>query len=213
ASLLVFTSGGDVNAGSNYNFFLVDNLVSAVNEEGEILYKVSGIYNGKAQSYFIRDDVPVTVSDFKQGTVMTLAFTGSLITDYEIKFYEDAKPEGEEAPEFCVSAQPSECQDTVSSTGIMGKCFLGYGTVTSNKDGLMTITFAGTTGESGSSYNHLLVRTSSLQRIYRYDSELEQVSIATAKDVLDAQTVGSDDASKVLVTADSGNFRELIIFD
>jgi len=211
AKLIVFTSGGDVSAANNYNFFLVDSLVSAINEDGDILYKVSGIYQGKEKSYFIGEDVPVVKSDFKQGTVMSLAFTGEEISDYEIKFFAEGKPE--EAPEFSVSPLPSECQDAVSSTGIMGKCFLGYGTVTSNKEGLMTITFAGTTGESGSSHNHLLVRTSSLQRIYRYDSELEQVSVGTVKDILDEQTVGAEDASKVLITADSGNFRELVILD
>lgn len=211
AGMILFTSGGGQNAGNSYNLFLVDELEYALNDEGDVLYNVKGIYNGTEKSYFIDESVKVNASDFERGSVLTLAFTGELITDYEVKLYKTQKPE--DASDLSVSVLPKECQDTISSTGIMGKCFLGYGTVTSKKDGVITITFDGNNEEAGATYDHLLVRTSSLGRIYRFDKEQKEVYVSNANEILDAQTVGTQDASKVLITADSGNMRQLIILN
>lgn len=211
ANMILFTSGGGQSAAGSYNLFLVDELTLGLDSEGNVLYEVSGIYNGAEKSYFISEEVEITESDFEKGSVLTLAFTGDTITDYEVKLYKKAKPQ--DAPEFSVSVLPTECQAAISPTGIMGKCFLGYGTVTSKKDGIITIEFAGNGGVDGATYEHLLCRTSSLGRIYRFDEDEKEVYVSNANEILDAQTVGIDDASKVLITADSGNMRQLIILN
>ena len=77
----------------------------------------------------------------------------------------------------------------------------------------MIVTFSGATGEEGESYPHLAVRLSSLENIYRYDSENEKIMLGKDTDVLDEATVGTLEASRVIVTADSGLFRECIILD
>jgi len=211
ANMLVFLGGASSDAGDSEKLFLVDELSKAADEDGAILYKVSGLYRGNEVSYFIGEDVSVTASDFKQGTVMTLAFKGDEISDYEIKFFPTAKPT--DPPAFSVSPLPSECQTARNIRGILGGGFMGYGKVTAKENGLMTVTFSGTTGEEGTSYTHLVVRLSSLEQLYRYDSEEEKITIANANDVLDAKTVGDTDASYVIITADSGLFRECIILD
>jgi len=211
ANMILFTSGGGQSASGSYNLFLVDELTLGLDSEGTVLYEVSGVYNGEEKSYFISEDVEITESDFERGSVLTLAFTGDTITDYEVKLYKKAKPQ--DASEFSVSVLPDECQAAISSTGIMGKCFLGYGTVTAKKDGIITIEFAGNGGTEGATYEHLLCRTSSLGRIYRFDADNKEVYVSNANEILDAQTVGKDDASKVLITADSGNMRQLIILN
>ena len=209
--MILFTSGGGQNAENSHNLFLVDSLSLGLNNEGEVQYNVTGVYNGDIKSYFISEDVAVKESDFERGSILTLAFTGELVTDYKVKLYKTAKPE--DASELSVSILPTECQDTVSESGIMGKCFLGYGTVTAKKDGIITVTFGGKTEGAGADYEHLLIRTSSLGRIYCFDSETDKVYVASEKEILDAQTVGKDEASKVVITADSGNMRQLIILN
>lgn len=211
AKMIIFSGGGSTNAGDSEKLFLVDKLVSAVNEEGDVSYKVSGIYRGEEVSYFIGSDVTVKEEDFARGTVMTLAFMGEEIADYQIKFFADKKPDN--APDYCISAKADECQDARNTRGVLGGGFIGYGKVAAKKDGIITVVFEGVTGEEGASYKHLVVRMSALDDMYLYDRDEKKISFADAKDVLDEETVGTADASYVIITADSGLFRECIIFN
>lgn len=211
AKMLVFTGGASSDAGDSEKLFLVNDLKQAVNDEEGVSYKVSGLYGGEEVEYFINEDASISVNDFTQGTVMTLAFKGSEISDYEIKFFPTVKPNN--APEYSISSAASECQAARNVRGILGGGFMGYGTVTAKKNGIMIVTFSGTTGEEGTSYPHLVVRLSSLENIYRYDSENKKIMLGKDTDVLDEATVGTLEASRVIVTADSGLFRECIILD
>ena len=211
AKMIVFTGGASTDAGDSEKLFLVNEFRQTINDEGDAAYRVTGLYGGEEVKYFINEDVSFSENDFKQGTVMTLAFKGSEISDYEIKFFPTTKPEN--APEYSISADATQCQVARNIRGVLGGGFMGYGTVTAKKNGVITVTFGGITGEEGMSYSHLVVRLSSLENIYRYDSQTRKVVIGKPADVLDSATVGTIDASKVIVTADSGLFRECIILD
>ncbi len=215
AKMIIFTGGVSGGASSSTTFFLVDRLSRAQNEDGEVLYKVSGLYTGAMRSYFIDEDVVVNPDDFKQGTVLTLAFAGSTITDYEVKLFEGEKPEG--APNASVSTHTPQYGANIQ--GLMGTCWYGYGTVETKKNGIIRISFENVDiPNPGSStqftnYPELVANISSFSRIYRYDSENKKISVANSTYVLDRATVGDAEASKVLIRADSGNTVEMVIFD
>ncbi len=215
ARMIIFTGGVSGGASDSTTFFLVDKLVKAQNEDGEVCWKVSGLYQGDEKSYFIDEDVIVNADEFKQGTVLTLGFAGSIITDYEVKFFEGEKPEG--APGASVSTHTPQYGANVQ--GLMGICWYGYGTVETKKNGIIRISFEnvdipnpGSSAEF-TNYPELVANISSFNRIYRYDSKNKKIEVANSTYVLDRATVGDAEASKVLVRADSGNTVEMVIFD
>ncbi len=215
AKMIVFTGGASGGASDSTTFFLVDRLSRAQDEDGEVLYKVSGLYQGEERSYFIDEDVAVNTADFKQGSVLTLAFAGDVITDYEVKFYEGSKPAG--APSASVSTEIP--QYAAAANGIMGTCWYGYGVVETKKSGIIRISFENVdvpnpgSSESFKNLPELVANLTAFGRIYRYDSENEKIELVNSSYVLDRATVGDLEASRVLIQADSGNTNQMIIFD
>lgn len=215
AKLVVFTGGASGGASESTMFFLSEGIMESVNEDGDKLYLIEGLYQGEKKSFFIDEDVNVNVSDFEAGNVLTLAKTGEIVTDYELKFYKGDKPI--DAPSASVSENTPQYSRNIQ--GMMGTLWLGYGTVETKKNGMVRITFENTDVLTpGSStdfvnYEEVVVNLANLQRIYWFDSVKEKVHVVDSSYVLDKATVGELDASKVLLRADSGNFIEMIILN
>jgi len=214
AKMVIFTGGASGGASDSTTFFLAEEINLALNADGEEAYEVRGLYSGEEHTYFIDSDLDVDVSDFKPGTVLTLAFTGDVISDYEVKFFEGDKPEG--APNASVSTNTPQYGANIQ--GLMGTLWLGYGTVETKTNSTIRVSLANsdvqTPGSSADfvNYEEVMINLANV-RVYYYDSEKEKATVANAGYVLDKATVGADEASKVLVRADSGNFVEMIILD
>lgn len=214
AKLLLFTSGASGGASDSSTFFLVEDILRTINEDGDEVYEVTGLYNGEKKTYITDAECSVDVEDFTPGTVMTLAFRGEAITDYDIKFFRGTKPE--DASNASVSEDTPQYGANIQ--GMMGTLWLGYGTVETKKDGIIRVSFENVDkvnpGSSSdfTNYKERIINLANV-RIYYFDSEKDKVHLASASYVLDKKTVGSSDASKVLVRADSGNFAEMIILD
>lgn len=215
AKLVIFTGGASGGAADSTTFFLSESILLSIDGDGEEAYEVTGIYAGEKKTYLIDSELPVNISDFAPGNVLTLAFVGEKITDYELKFYKGEKPEG--APSASVSEATPQYGANIQ--GMMGTLWLGYGTVETKKNGIIRVSFENTDKVNpGSSadfvnYKNDLVINLANVRIYYYDSQKEKAYVASSDYVLDRATVGDIDASKILIRADSGNFNEMVILD
>ncbi|MBE7023033.1 MAG: hypothetical protein E7412_01040 [Ruminococcaceae bacterium] len=204
AGLLVLGGAETVEAVAGNRLMLVEEVVVSLNEEGEIVAKVCGLYHGNRVEFSEKEQGIIDVDDLVCGDVISLSLTaGNLIKGYTKRWYKDGIPE--DVTTRAVS--PDEPYGCLSGTN--DELCLVYGKVLTMKDSIITVG-----PEDDSAYEPIVVSLYSPElKIYRYDSEEEKIYTASPDEIFDAASSGSSRASRVLVRISCRQEYELIIFD
>ncbi len=179
---------------------LVDKVVMALDEDGNSVAKVCGLYGGVSVEYLEYENGIVSASALKRGDVITLTLTGgNKIKGYEKKFYAGDLPGG--ITHTAVSENQPQAGD-VNAT------YYAYGKVMSMKDGIIAIEFSTSTP-----YKTLTVNTGANDLdIYYYDSTEDKVKAEDSSCIFDASSAGTENASYVLVRISQRRESELVVF-
>lgn len=177
---------------------LVDKIINTVDEDGDAVLKVCGLYDGVKVEYPEYEDGVINAGDLKRGDIITLTLTdGNKIKSYEKKFYKDGIPS--DVTHLAVS------QDSPKS-GNVDNTFYAYGKAMTMKDGIMALELSdGTVMTINTNYNEL--------DIYAYSGAKDKVRVTDSSNIYDAKSVGDDDASYVMVRITARRESELIVFE
>lgn len=197
---ILFTGGSSGDGTSSSRLMLVDEYETAVNAEGDVVTRVSGLYDGRMQTFEAYDN-SVALSTLSQGDVITLTLTsGNKIKSFRKMFYEGAKPEG--AVSSAISTLEPQNGD------VDGELYLAYGKAMSLKDGRMILK-----PSTSIPYEQIMVSVNSGDLdVYVYDSAEEEIRLSDYRSIMDAKTAGEAGASNVLVRMRFRTEYELIVF-
>lgn len=203
AGLLLF-SGSTSSATASAMLCMVDKIVTVATEDGETLNKLYGLHKGASVTYVEYEEGVLDVSELKRGDIIGLTLSGKdEIKEYSKKFYFGDKPE--DADTRSISENSPQYGNPYSTI------YYGYGIVKTKEDGMISIEYA---NSDSAEYKSMVVNVNDKNlSIYYYDTERDKVMLGNADYILDAQTVGESEASHVMINVDSGDVKELIIFD
>lgn len=185
---------GDVDFNENANVVLVDKFYTTVAEDGELRQVLCGYSNNEYVE--LAENKEGVFDDLEQGDIISAALSLQGTVKQVLKRYyrEPDHPGNSRA----VSALNPSIGSISSNTSWK------YGTVLSKKDGKVVVDVGG---------NKFVFNTKGETRLrmYYYDEENGEVGLAGYGDIRDAESVGENDASRVVVHPMYLETREVII--
>lgn len=204
AELMVFSGTDKGEVISANRVMLVEKSTLSVNEDGETITKIYGLYHGNKVVFEEKESGTISLSDVKYGDIITLSLTaGNLIKGYNKVWY----PNG--IPADVTDKAVSPDAPFASTSGVNDEVAFVYGRVLTMNGDIITVG-----PEDGEAYESVVVNLNSPElKIYRIDSENGKVDIASPEDVFDVESAGIGGGSKVFVRFSCRMEYELIIFD
>ena len=183
---------------------MVDMIKTTVDSYGEPRKMLCGLYKGEMTQYAEYEEGIIDKLDLKRGDIVGLTLSeNNEIRAVSKKFYIGDKPaNADEKSISTVSPQYGNPYSTI---------YYGYGKVISKNNGYISIEYDNSQDKT---YKSMLVNLNDKElSIYYYDKEADKVIFGSAEYVMDANTVGEDAASHVMINVDSGDVKEIIIFN
>lgn len=207
AMKLIILSSASANQFKDDSSILLVDTVEETYADGETTKVLKALKDGKTVEYLPYDEG--VFDGLKQGDILQITIANEKYVVKTRKLFYDSL---EGMPEtFATSPQKPE----YAKGDMTNNFYIGYGDVVTNKDGFIRVEYdtknvleANLPTRTGVGINTL----ASDLRIYVYDKTLGKVYIGTPDDIKSADTVGTADASKVLVYLGAVAARCVIVF-
>lgn len=201
--LLLFAETGSTELPNRAKLFVVDEVSKMLNDNGETKNCVSGVYDGNYVTFSEYTDGLLEGLDLKFGDITAVELNSkNQIKRMEKRFYNGEKPSG--APARAISTGEPQYGGPYSDI------YYAYGYISNRKSAFAT---AELNHATGSTYSKIMINLKAENlKIYVIDNDNDEIRTGNESDVSDAATVGAAQASRVFLSGNEGNIKEMVVF-